>query len=689
MARSCSALRLALLQPLPADGIQGRRPTSTGRREVASSHSRVTDGPAPNTRESNAGRLQQSLERFQHLVSEGVKPPDGLCNEVLQGLCAKHRLADARRAYDTAAALGCALRYSTYHQLSLAAAQGGDSVWAVALLRAMPAAGLRPNAVTTCSLISALCRDRRRGVRSAQLALDVWQGLRASGEHLDAAAYRAGMHVCVKTGRLPDADALLAEMAGRGMAPDARAYNILLSAHVRSGARDAAARVLARMDTSGVARTAATYGTLVDLHVRCGELAEAERLLGEAAASGTPADAWAYGAIIRGHAQARDARSARATFDEMQRAGVEPAAATWSGLVDAYARCGRTADARAALAAMLRAVPLRGPGESRSAASAASAVLRCLAAGGGPDALRDALRLLRELHDAPGLPPPETDAFNTLMAAAVAAGEPALALDLRQQMAASGQHLDALTYTTLIMAHSMLGCLPDAVATFEALARDPGAALDLPAYNAMVHALARAGEMAAAESMLDTARRLAEAQGVPPPVEAYGAAVAGYARLRQVDAAVATVRAFHAAGGAPDVRMLDTLADLCVREGEFRRAWQAVRAIELLGVPVDKIKYRQLVARVASARATGLAAREAGGGEGAQRAKRERKRAGQHSEALERLKFWLGLPNAYYSSENWRTLETLQSEDIVDVEPAQGLGMEPLLEQEPRLRQAR
>ena len=158
MARSCSALRQALLQPLPADGIQGRRPTSTGRREVASSHSRVADGPAPNTRERNAGRLQQSLERFQDLVSEGVKPPDGLCNEVLQGrsraprparrppppaaarltasrrppsagLCAKHRLADARRTYDTAAALGCALRYSTYHQLSLAAAQVRSVAW--------------------------------------------------------------------------------------------------------------------------------------------------------------------------------------------------------------------------------------------------------------------------------------------------------------------------------------------------------------------------------------------------------------------------------------------------------------------------------------------------------------------------------------------------------------------------------
>jgi hypothetical protein len=176
---------------------------------------------------------------------------------------------------------------------------------------------------------------------------------------------------------------------------------------------------------------------------------------------------------------------------------------------------------------------------------------------------------------------------------------------------------------------------------------------------------------------------------MPPPVEAYGAVVAGYARLRQVDAAVATVRAFHAVGGAPDVRMLDTLADLCVREGEFRRAWQAVRAIELLGVPIDKRKYRQLVARVTSARAAGLAAREAGGAGSVQRAKRERTRAGQHSEALERLKFWLGLPNAYYSSDDWRPLETLQSEDVVDVEPAQGPGTKPILQQEPRLRQAR
>lgn len=62
--------------------------------------------------------------------------------------------------------------------------------------------------------------------------------------------------------------------------------------------------------------------------------------------------------------------------------------------------------------------------------------------------------------------------------------------------------------------------------------------------------------------------------GHPPPVEAYGALVAGYARLRQVRAAVGAVRRYHGAGGSPDVRMLRALADVCVREGEYKVAMQ-------------------------------------------------------------------------------------------------------------------
>lgn len=62
--------------------------------------------------------------------------------------------------------------------------------------------------------------------------------------------------------------------------------------------------------------------------------------------------------------------------------------------------------------------------------------------------------------------------------------------------------------------------------------------------------------------------------GQPPPVEAYGALVAGYARLRQAQPALGAVRRYHAAGGAPDKRMLETLADVSLRVGEYKVAMQ-------------------------------------------------------------------------------------------------------------------
>ena len=43
--------------------------------------------------------------------------------------------------------------------------------------------------------------------------------------------------------------------------------------------------------------------------------------------------------------------------------------------------------------------------------------------------------------------------------------------------------------------------------------------------------------------------------GLPPPVEAFGAVVAGYARQLSVAPAFAAVKRFHAAGGSPDAQV--------------------------------------------------------------------------------------------------------------------------------------
>ena len=96
--------------------------------------------------------------------------------------------------------------------------------------------------------------------------------------------------------------------------------------------------------------------------------------------------------------------------------------------------------------------------------------------------------------------------------------------------------------------------------------------------------------------------------------------------------------------------------------------------MELLGVEVDRAKYRALVdqlqqqqrSREEAAAAAGAAgsgrvasrsARRAAGGDPptSSRAQGKQREAREQNQALERFKFWLGLPNDYYKSE-WRAV---------------------------------
>jgi hypothetical protein len=71
--------------------------------------------------------------------------------------------------------------------------QVGNLEAAVDVYRDMQAAGRPPNVVTSCGLIAALGRERRRrGVRYAHIAHELWTELCGSGVQLDGAAYRTG-----------------------------------------------------------------------------------------------------------------------------------------------------------------------------------------------------------------------------------------------------------------------------------------------------------------------------------------------------------------------------------------------------------------------------------------------------------------------------------------------------------------
>lgn len=64
---------------------------------------------------------------------------------------------------------------------------------------------------------------------------------------------------------------------------------------------------------------------------------------------------------------------------------------------------------------------------------------------------------------------------------------------------------------------------------------------------------------------------------------------------------------------------------------------QAVRAMELVGAKIDKEKYKTMIARLEENCATKANGSNVGGNN-----------SGTY---LERFKFWLGLPNKYYSNE--------------------------------------
>ena len=73
------------------------------------------------------------------------------------------------------------------------------------------------------------------------------------------------------------------------------------------------------------------------------------------------------------------------------------------------------------------------------------------------------------------------------------------------------------------------------------------------------------------------------------------AAVQGYARLNQAEAALDVMREFWQQGGEPDDSMFEVLVTLCVRTGEFRKALQVVHAMDKLGRPADKMRIKKVL----------------------------------------------------------------------------------------------
>lgn len=204
----------------------------------------------------------------------------------------------------------------------------------------------------------------------------------------------------------------------------------------QAGKLAAAETVLGDMAAAGVRPNHVTFTTLIDGHVRAGDMAAAQRVLDAMLAAGEAPTAVTYNALLRGYAS----KAAQAA------AAVEAGAKLGSASSASSADGGSAAAAASAGASSGAAAGVLGAG------LAAAAVMDAEAAPASP--LSAALQLLTDMQ-AQGVHP-AADTFNTLMAAAVGAGEPGLALELHQRLLRAGLRPDALTFTTLVK----VGLLP-------------------------------------------------------------------------------------------------------------------------------------------------------------------------------------------------------------------------------------
>ena len=187
---------------------------------------------------------------------------------------------------------------------------------------------------------------------------------------------------------------------------------------------------------------------------------------------------------------------------------------------------------------------------------------------------------------------------------------------------------DAISYTCLLKAAQQTGNIKKCRLIFETMQNTASIEVDVVCWNAMVSIYAAVGQMEEAEEMLTGAVQCAQRRKQPIPVEAFGAIIHGYTKRRDLSAAIAKFRWFCNMGGHPDSPMLDTLLRSCIMKRDLPHALKILRATELLDKRIDLSKYREMLRRL-----------------------EQECRGDQTNLGLERLKFWLGMPNSYYSAD--------------------------------------
>ncbi|KXZ55014.1 hypothetical protein GPECTOR_3g177 [Gonium pectorale] len=508
---------------------------------------------------------------------------DKKCNKAIRGLCeGGERWSEVLQAYRDFQAAGARVDSASYRLLMSAALQAGACLDVVDLLAEREAA-LGPPAVSAyCALVSRLLKLPGRGTPAKQAALAVWRALRASGQRLDAPAFRTGMNLMVELGRHREAAALLEGMRAAGHRPGYGAYHILIKQHAQRGDMEAARKLFAQLRAYRGHKplVISAYNTLLSGFVRLGDLTMARAVLDKARREGARPDAWSYSTFASGLVAAGRLDEAEALLGEMAAGGLPPCEVVYGALLHGSARLNDWPRAERLLSRM------------RSEGVRLNAVHFNI--------------LIRGRTYTPGYgaaPQPAAVAA----AASTPPAAPALTPAAPTAMAVDPGHVSTAATSTAAAAAGIPAAGPGGAATAPAAsaARPNGSAAALPQQ-----------QQAAAAAPLRLTRPLPPPSLVPPPARASGArtaaAINGSANGAAASSAVAATTSTAAAGASsfevesllaemrasglrPDAATYGTLIHAAVRAGSVEAALEVLGAMRVDGVAPDGAVFTSLM----------------------------------------------------------------------------------------------
>lgn len=527
-------------------------------------------------------------------------------------LARKRRFADAEAIHVGLAAKGKSLDTGTVSAFLREAVAAGQVDVALRAFRRHKAKSRELYTDFIASLAARKVRGRKIDQvvrrRRCATAISLLRELQASGLGLDAVALGAGVCAFMGANRRGDAKRVLLKAKRSGIPVRTNVYNVYLRELSESRDVDGLQRKLSRMAARGVERNQVTNATVVNAFVKARRIDLAEEAL---EAAGPSAGVEAYGALLGGYARTKQFDFARGVLEQMTRDGVTPNGIVYHDLMHRLILDGRLREALQVSREMKKAgLPFE--------LAHYNTLLRGLGCNGN---FSSAFKLLEEMHQR-GTPPVVTS-YNILLDAAMqqSNSEGRLAQVVRA-MRNDGLSPDPATFTTLVKNSKGAGDL-GRVRGLLAQAESLGVKPDRTMYTAFLGALARGGALDEAEELV---RRMSRDIATRPDRVTFTVLSRGYFMAGRTSAAMELFTRATESRERLDAYFFNGYIMNLVRAQCYDDVVLVAEEAERRGITVDRGKFSEMFAL----------------------------RSDEECSALERFKFWLGIPNQIYS-EDWRT----------------------------------